>query len=99
MQKVYDRSGENDVNIMPPSSHKVPKELISCLKLQDLVILQKIGVGGYSIVYLAEHSPSETQFALKRIPKEKLVKSKMFRQIRTEKKALEKLDHPLVLKM
>eukprot|EP01091_Cochliopodium_minus_P000948 TRINITY_DN1083_c0_g2_i4.p1 TRINITY_DN1083_c0_g2~~TRINITY_DN1083_c0_g2_i4.p1 ORF type:complete len:473 (+),score=130.33 TRINITY_DN1083_c0_g2_i4:241-1659(+) len=84
----------------PPRSNFLSMELIKKVMLNELTILQKVGEGGFSNVYLVTHPVFPSfHFALKRIPKEKLVKDKMFRQARSEKKALMKIEHPLILKV
>jgi len=61
-------------------------------------IIERIGSGARSAIYLATEEESNTQVALKRVTFEKASDARVFEQVETEFKVAQKIDHPYIRK-
>ena len=61
-------------------------------------ILSQIGKGFYGKVFLVSKKDTKKLYALKVISKLQTIKNKFFKQLQNEKKILEKIDNPFVVK-
>lgn len=66
---------------------------------RDFHLLQVIGTGSYGKVLLVKHIRTENLYAMKMLKKSKLRKQKQVENTWTERKILEKMDHPFIVKM
>lgn len=66
-----------------------------CLKLEDLLLIRKLGAGQFGVVYLARHGSSN--YALKCVEKSQIVDCKLEKQLLQEKEVLDHSSHPFVL--
>lgn len=64
----------------------------------SFLILSTIGKGFYGKVFLVEKKDTKKLYALKVISKLETIKKKFFNQLKNEKKILEKIDNPFVVK-
>ncbi|GLE00573.1 hypothetical protein PINS_up009330 [Pythium insidiosum] len=68
------------------------------LTLETLERQRVIGVGSYGVVYLARHTPTGRFVAVKAMSKTRLEQGKQVSHIRSEKRLLEAMNSPFVLK-
>jgi len=61
-------------------------------------IIERIGSGARSAIYLATEEQSNTRVAVKRVTFEKAEDTRVFEQVETEFKVAQKIDHPYVRK-
>lgn len=65
----------------------------------DFAIIQVIGTGSYGKVLLVRKKTSGTLYAMKVLKKKQLRKQKQVRNTMTERKILEKISHPFIVRM
>lgn len=65
---------------------------------ENLERVAVLGIGGFATVYLVQDN-KENYYALKKISKQRIVKTKFSRQIWREKKALNSIKHDLIIKL
>ncbi|OHB78524.1 MAG: hypothetical protein A2Z25_02110 [Planctomycetes bacterium RBG_16_55_9] len=68
------------------------------LDVGGFTIIQRIGTGARSTIYLASDEENDMKVALKRVIFEKPEDSRIFEQIETEYKVARRIDHPYVRK-
>jgi serine/threonine protein kinase len=83
-------NNSNNTNINPNSIN---------INFNDFDILKLLGQGSFGNVFLVKQKLSEKLFAMKVLNKEKIYKSKQVNQTKTERKILEKLDNPFIVKL
>lgn len=69
------------------------------LKMEDLERICTIGKGSFGRVYLVQHISSEQYFALKQMSIREVVSTRQTEHVHNEKKILQKLSHPFIVKM
>ena len=69
------------------------------IKLTDLKRLGLLGCGGFGAVTLEEHKVTGTTYALKRLSKGFIVKTKMQQGVKREKEILSLCDSEFVIKL
>jgi len=65
----------------------------------DFVFEKEIGEGAYSRVYRTIHKPTGKKYATKIIKKASVIREKKVQEIKIEKKVLQLLNHPNVIKL
>lgn len=79
-------------------SRKNPREMHRFKSIDEFIILEEIGKGGYGVVNLVEHKETQKKYALKSAFKFKKGKNKSKRTY-MEIRVLQKLRHPNVVKL
>ena len=64
----------------------------------DYLLLQSIGKGAFSEVFLAEHQPTKTYAAVKQIPKDSSYVRDHLDQLKTEISMMKQCNHPYIAK-
>ncbi|MBN2316905.1 MAG: protein kinase, partial [Sedimentisphaerales bacterium] len=68
------------------------------LDVGGFTIIQRLGTGARSTIYLASDEENDMKVALKRVIFEKPEDSRIFEQVETEYKVARQIDHPYVRK-
>lgn len=68
-------------------------------EMSNYIFLKTIGKGNFGKVILVKNKLDQNFYALKCIKKEVIIKNKFFKQMKTEKKILMKIDHPFIIKL
>jgi len=68
------------------------------LNIGGFTILERIGTGARSTIYLASNEDDDKKVALKRVIFERPEDSRVFEQVETEYKVAQRIDHPYVRK-
>ena len=84
---------KGDVIIDP----KFRKQAAPHMELSDLKELQVLGVGGFGLVTLVQHTKSQEVYALKKMQKQAIVEADMQQMIVNEKNFLVEMNNPFVL--
>lgn len=69
------------------------------VQLNSLEYVKILGQKSNGIVYLVRKKENKTPYALKAIPKDKILREKMIPNLEMEKKILLKINHPFILKL
>lgn len=69
------------------------------IKLEDLVIIKKLGHGMFGNVFLTAHKGNKNLYALKTIDRKKIDNEKVQDSLILERKVLMQLDHMMILKL
>lgn len=87
------RSAKNKLN-------KITEKRISLIRpeLKSLKVIFELGRGGFGVVYLTK-GPENIFFALKRVRKSFIVRSKAIHQIFSERDILRKIHHPSIIEL
>ncbi len=80
------------------NSHHKPKDMHNFKNIDEFIIIEEIGKGGYGIVNLVEHKNTKKKYAIKSAFRYKKGKDKTARTY-LEIKVLQKLRHPNVVKI
>ena len=67
--------------------------------LDDYLVERVIGEGGFSKVYQVRHKNTGMMYAMKVVEKRKIKRERKVQQMMTERRILEEVDHPFVIKM
>ena len=80
----------------------IEKEITSWSKLSvdDFVILKLIGKGSYGKVFLVKRANNENEiYAMKILKKKQMMIQNQAIHIKTEKRIMESVDHPFIIKL
>lgn len=83
----------------PPPEKAVKKRKKPTIRFSDLKQRALLGCGSFGRVTLVEHKPTGTPYALKRLQKHQIVKTKQTENIMREKNLMSKCDHPFILQL
>ena len=72
---------------------------VTSVSLDEFQPLKLLGKGSYGKVVLVKYYYNDKIYAMKILDKEEITKRKVIQQTKTERKLLEKLDHPFLLKL
>jgi serine/threonine protein kinase len=90
----YGNSMQIDLNI-----EKELYVLNSKLSVDDFVILKLIGKGSYGKVFLVKKQNSSEVYAMKILKKKQMMIQNQAVHIKTEKRIMENVDHPFIIKL
>merc|ERR1719253_1310326 len=85
-------------SMLPTSNLPQWKVQANKLQLKDLTILKKLGAGGFGLVSLEKHQKTGQLYAVKRVNREKLVRSNMLRKAAAERDVLSMVDTPFIIR-
>ena len=69
------------------------------LSIEDFTIIKVVGKGSYGKVLLVKKNDDEQIYAMKVLKKASMVKRNQVEHIKTERKVLELVDHPFIIKL
>ena len=69
------------------------------MSIDDFSILKVIGKGSYGKVLLVKKNNDQKVYAMKVLKKKNMIKRKQVDHINTERKILEVIDHPFIIKL
>jgi serine/threonine protein kinase len=67
--------------------------------INDFVLLQVIGKGSYGKVYLVKKKDTQVHYALKILKKEEIIRKKQYDHTMAERRILQSVDFPFIVKM
>ena len=69
------------------------------ISVSDFELIKVIGRGGFSRVLLARKKDTGRLYAMKILKKSKIIREKKLKPIISERKIMERLDHPFIVKL
>jgi serine/threonine protein kinase len=69
------------------------------LNVNDFVIIKLIGKGSYGKVFLVRRNNTDEVYAMKVLKKKEMIYKEQVVHVKTEKKIMETIDHPFVIKL
>jgi serum/glucocorticoid-regulated kinase 2 len=75
------------------------KFLDSKITVDDFSIIKLIGKGSYGKVYLVKKKDTEESLAMKILKKAEMIQKDQVSHIKTEKRIMELIDHPFIIKL
>lgn len=75
------------------------EKLKSKLTVNDFSVISTIGKGSYGKVLLVKKKDNDKIYAMKILKKKEMMKRKQVEHIKTERKILELIDHPFIIKL
>ena len=83
-----------------PAMFDIDDELVMVsakINIEDFKILKVLGRGTYGKVMLVQHKEEGTLYALKAIQKNKVIKTSQIEHTKSERRILEKMEHPFIV--
>lgn len=69
------------------------------MSIDDFVIMKVVGKGSYGKVLLVKRNDDQKIYAMKVLKKKHMIKKNQVEHIKTERKILELIDHPFIIKL
>jgi serine/threonine protein kinase len=98
--KIYPKYSDNDISMID-FDKDLPKVIpeYNKLSVDDFLILKLIGKGAYGKVFLVRKKDSEEVCAMKILKKKEMIKREQVIHVKTEKRIMEMVDHPFIVKL
>lgn len=84
--------------VLPKAERSLPS-FSDELNKNDFKYISNLGEGSFGKVYKVLHRPTETQYAIKVVPKDKMKSSSMLKQIRNEIQIMQSINHPKIVQL
>jgi serine/threonine protein kinase len=98
--EIQSKSSDEDISNID-FDKDLPKTVADYNKLSvdDFLILKLIGKGAYGKVFLVRKKDSEEVCAMKILKKKEMIKRDQVVHVKTEKRIMEMVDHPFIVKL
>jgi len=81
------------------NDEQLKNECSNKLTVDDFSILKLVGKGSYGKVLLVNKKDDSKVYAMKVLKKKNMVKQNQIEHIKTERKIMELIDHPFIIKL
>lgn len=83
-------------NVLPVPTKTLPSNAAT-LNKNDFKLLANLGEGSFGKVYKVEHLPTQKQYAIKVMAKEKMKNPSMMKQVKNEIQIMQAINHPNIV--